>query len=56
MKVKYRVFRGPFSSWKALFEQAAEFATEIGKEKLINISPSEDWSSRVVIVWYWSDK
>jgi hypothetical protein len=56
MKVKYQVFRGMFSSWETLFTQAAQFATEIGKDKLINISHSEDSSSGVVTVWYWSEK
>jgi hypothetical protein len=56
MKVKYKTFRGMFSSWKKLFTQASEFATEIGKEHLISISHSEDSSSGIVTVWYWSDK
>ena len=56
MKVKYQVFRGTFTSWKTLFSQAAEFATEIGKDKLINISHSENQIEGVVTVWYWSDK
>jgi len=45
-----------FSSWETLFAQAAQFATEIGEEQIISISHSEDSSSGVVTVWYWSDK
>jgi hypothetical protein len=42
-------------SWETLFEEAAAFATEIGRERLINISSSGDASGRgVVTVWYWS--
>jgi hypothetical protein len=56
MKVKFRIFRGPFSSWDKLFTQAAEFATEVRKENVINISHSQDNWEGVVTVWYWSDK
>ena len=56
MKVKYKVFRGIFSSWATLYTKVAEFATEIGKDKLINISHSENQIEGVVTVWYWSDK
>ncbi len=56
MKVKFQVFRGIFSSWETLFKQAAEFATKIGKDKLINISHSEDQVQGVVTVWYWAEK
>jgi len=52
MKVKYQIFRGMFSSWKTLFTQAAEFASEIGKENIISISHSQE----VVTVWYWSEE
>jgi len=55
MKVEYQIFRGTFSSWEKLFSQAAEFATEVGKEKVISISHSQDYEG-VVTVWYWSDK
>lgn len=56
MTVKFQVFRGIFSTWEILFKQAAEFATAIGKEKLINISHSEDQVQGVVTVWYWGEK
>jgi len=50
MNVKYQIFSGMFSSWEKLFSQAAEFAMEIGKDKLINISHSEDQVKGVVTV------
>ena len=53
--VRFEEFRGVFSSWPALFERAAEFATSIGRERLITISHSEDQQDGVVAVWYWSD-
>jgi len=55
MQVKFEVFRGVFSTWQTLFAQAAEFATRIGKERLIGISHSDDHSDGIVTVWYWSE-
>jgi len=51
--VKFRVFRSDFSSWNTLFEEAAEFATMIGRERVISISHSAGHDG-VVTVWYWS--
>ena len=51
--VKVEVFRGTFSSWAKLFEQAAEFASKLGPERLISIAHSADHSDGVVTVWYW---
>jgi hypothetical protein len=53
--VRFEVFRGTFATWQELFEQAAEFATQVGRERLISISHSEDKDDGVVSVWYWSN-
>jgi hypothetical protein len=53
--VKYEVFRGTLETWDSLFEQAAEFATQVGRERLIGISHSEDKQDGVVAVWYWDE-
>lgn len=55
MRVKLRFFRGTLTTWQSLFEEAAEFASMIGRERLISISHSEDSGKGVVTVWYWSD-
>jgi len=49
--VRYKHFAGP-GPWDSLFEKAAEFATRIGPDRVINISHSEDMSVGVVAVWY----
>jgi hypothetical protein len=56
MKVKFKTFRGIFCGWEKLNADAAEFATVIGKDRVINISHSQDYFEGVVTVWYWSDK
>ena len=53
MQVRFRVFRGTFTSWQNLFQEAADFATSVGPERLIGISQSDDRSDGVVTVWYW---
>jgi hypothetical protein len=53
MEVRFEVFRGVWASWNDLFQQAAEFATQIGRERLISISHSCDNNEGVVTVWYW---
>lgn len=54
LEMKYRYFRGVLASWDTLCTQAAEFATEIGPDRLFSISHSEDQNDGVVIVWYWT--
>ena len=53
MNVKYEMFRGTLATWETLFSEASEFATSIGRDRLINISHSCDHSNGVVTVWYW---
>jgi hypothetical protein len=53
--VKYEHFRSGFESWDTLFTKAAELATQIGRDRLIGISHSEDKNDGVVTVWYWAE-
>ncbi len=50
----YRIFRGTLATWDDLFTRAAGFASEIGPERVVNISHSADHSDGVVTVWYWA--
>ncbi len=52
MEVKFEDFRGTFTSREKLFEKAAEFASRLGRERLINISHSRDDNEGVVTVCY----
>ena len=54
-RAKYRMFRGTLATWDELFGEAGDFANEIGPERLITISHSEDRREGVVAVWYWAD-
>jgi hypothetical protein len=53
--VKFELFRGVMASWPELFQRAAEFSTQLGRDRLITISHSEDQQDGVVAVWYWDD-
>ena len=54
MHVTFKAFRSGWSSWEALFQEAANFASEVGRDRLISISHSEDQNEGVVAVWYWT--
>lgn len=56
MEVSFEVFRSNINSWNNLFIQAANFATSIGREKVISISHSCDNNDAVVSVWYWTKR
>lgn len=53
MQVKFRVFKSYTKSWQDLCTEAAEFATQQGRDRLINLSLSEDDNQGVIVVWYW---
>ena len=53
MRVVFRHFRATFKSWKDLFQDASDFATEIGRERLISISHSAEGGEGIIVVWYW---
>jgi hypothetical protein len=53
-RMAYRIFRGTLATWDDLFRQAADFATEIGTERVVNISHSDSHRHGVVTVWYWT--
>jgi len=50
------MFRGTLATWDELFTRAAYFATEIGPERVLNISHSADDGDGVVTVWYWGSE
>ena len=56
MKVAFRRFTEEFKSWDKMMAEAAEFASTVGRDNLINISCSEFGqyaSTATIIVWYW---
>jgi len=54
MRVEFKEFRASFKTWKDLFSEAAEFATTLDPQRLINISHSGEGEG-LVCVWYWQE-
>lgn len=53
MQVRFEIFKSSVKSWVDLCGEAAAFASEKGRERLINVSVSEDHNKGVIVVWYW---
>jgi hypothetical protein len=55
MQVRSRLFKSVFQSWESLCEEAAAFATEVGRDRLINLAVSHSSAAGegVIFVWYW---
>jgi hypothetical protein len=51
--VAFEIFDGTLITWEELFQQAANFASGIGPDRLIGISHSDNHGRGVVTVWYW---
>ena len=49
------LFKSTFKSWDDLCDEAAAFATKVGKDRLINIavSQADGGGQGVIFVWYW---
>lgn len=55
MTVHHRIFESLTKSWEDLCKEATAFASQVGKERLINISVAASGSSwkGLIVVWYW---
>ena len=61
MSVQSRQFTSSSKSWQELCVEASAFATEVGRERLINISVAASGGTDVfgiggtgvIVVWYW---
>ena len=54
-RVSQRIFKSSMQTWEELFAEAAEFASTLAPDRLINISHSCDNSEGVVCVWFWEE-
>jgi hypothetical protein len=61
MTVRHRIFESSTKSWDDLCQEATAFASEVGRERLINISLAASGGTEVfghggkglIVVWYW---
>ena len=53
MRVQFKTFESQFLTRQKMLQKAAEFATQMGPERLINVTHSEDNHESFITVWYW---
>jgi hypothetical protein len=53
MQVQFKTFESQFLTRQKMLQKAAEFATQMGPERLINVTHSEDHHESLITVWYW---
>jgi hypothetical protein len=54
MRATFQVFESYEDSWEVLLGRAAEFVSQLGRERVISISHCETIRSKgIVVVWYW---
>ena len=61
MNVRHKVFESSTQSWEELCDEAGQFATQVGRENLINISLAASGGTEMfghggrglIVVWYW---
>jgi hypothetical protein len=55
-RVTFKAFDSKMASREKLFRAAAEYASQIGRDRLITMSHSEDRDNIVITIWYWTDE
>jgi hypothetical protein len=61
MRVQCKVFTSATKSWDQLVDEASEFATGVGRDRLINMSVSASGGMDLfgfggqgaIFIWYW---
>jgi hypothetical protein len=56
LRVTFKAFDSKMASREKLFRAAAEYASQIGPDRLITMSHSEDRDNIVITIWYWTDE
>jgi hypothetical protein len=54
LQIKFKKFKAIVKSWDTVFQEAAEFATTVGPDRVVSISHSSDHGESIVTVWYWA--
>jgi hypothetical protein len=56
MRVLFKAFDSKMASREKLFKAASEFANQIGPDRLITLTHSEDRDNIVITIWYWGEE
>ena len=52
-RLTYKIFRGTFTTWENVFDEACAFANSIDPQRVVSISHS-DANGGIVTVWFWA--
>ena len=55
MQVTFKSYQSLTRSWDDLRQDAAQFASGVGRENLINITVTAQGGIGILTVWYWGD-
>jgi hypothetical protein len=53
MKARFKIYRSSWDSWETMCTQVAELLTDLGPNRVIGVSQSDDNNEGVLTVWYW---
>jgi hypothetical protein len=56
LRVTFKTFDSKMASREKLFKAAADFASQIPRDRIITLSHSEDRDNIVITLWYWTDE
>lgn len=57
MRLRYKIYKTfiLFEGWAPICDEAAEFATRLGPDRVVSVSHSYSHRNASVIVWYWAE-
>jgi len=55
MRVRFKTFQSQFGLRERVLQKVAEFAQQVGRERLISISHSEERDNAIITLWYWEE-
>jgi hypothetical protein len=56
--VKFEIFKDAWKPWEAIYQEAADFASSVGRDRLITITAHGAGANNgegYVTVWYWDE-
>lgn len=53
MVARFKIFRSTWDSWETMCTEVTEFLSQIGPDKVIGVSQSQESTLGVLTVWYW---
>ena len=55
MQVRFKTFQSQFGLRERVLQKVAEYAQQVGRERLISISHTEERDNAVITIWYWEE-